>query len=171
MLVGPSRKRFLGSVTGLPMEDRDRATATACALAYERGARLFRVHEVGRRAGGAGPGPGTGRLTSGRTARARRRRPPYAAAVGVTALVLLGYMLTLAPTVTFWDAGEFIAAAKTLGIPHPPGTPLFVMIAHVWALLLPLRRVRLPDQPAQRAAERGWCRLLFPRCARIAFEP
>jgi len=46
ILVGPSRKRFLGSVTGLPVEDRDRATATACALAYERGARLFRVHAV-----------------------------------------------------------------------------------------------------------------------------
>ncbi|HEX7336521.1 MAG TPA: dihydropteroate synthase [Gemmatimonadales bacterium] len=47
ILVGPSRKRFLGSAAGVPVEDRDRATATACALAYERGARLFRVHEVG----------------------------------------------------------------------------------------------------------------------------
>ena len=65
-------------------------------------------------------------------------RTPYAAALGVTGVVLLGYLLTLAPTVTFWDAGEFIAAAKTLGIPHPPGTPLFVMIAHVWAMLLPI---------------------------------
>jgi dihydropteroate synthase len=46
VLVGPSRKRFLGSLTGLPVEDRDRATALACALAYERGARLFRVHDV-----------------------------------------------------------------------------------------------------------------------------
>jgi dihydropteroate synthase len=46
ILVGPSRKRFLGSVTGLPVEDRDRVTATACALAYNRGARLFRVHAV-----------------------------------------------------------------------------------------------------------------------------
>jgi hypothetical protein len=64
-------------------------------------------------------------------------RPPYRFAAGVTGLVLLGYVLTLAPTVTFWDAGEFIAAAKTLGIPHPPGTPLFVMIAHVWAMLFP----------------------------------
>jgi transmembrane protein TMEM260 (protein O-mannosyltransferase) len=64
-------------------------------------------------------------------------RPPYRAAAAVTGLVLLGYLLTLAPTVTFWDAGEFIAAAKTLGIPHPPGTPLFVMIAHVWAMLFP----------------------------------
>ena len=64
--------------------------------------------------------------------------PPYRIAVGVSATVLLGYLLTLAPTVTFWDAGEFIAAAKTLGIPHPPGTPLFVMIAHVWALIFPV---------------------------------
>jgi hypothetical protein len=68
----------------------------------------------------------------------REQRPPYAAAVGVTAAVFLGYLLTLAPTVTFWDAGEFIAAARTLGIPHPPGTPLFVMIAHVWAMLFPV---------------------------------
>ena len=47
ILVGPSRKRFLGAATGLPVEDRDRSTVAACALAYERGARLFRVHAVG----------------------------------------------------------------------------------------------------------------------------
>ena len=46
VLVGPSRKRFLGAVTSLPVEERDRATAAACALAWERGARLFRVHAV-----------------------------------------------------------------------------------------------------------------------------
>ncbi|MDQ3222253.1 MAG: dihydropteroate synthase, partial [Gemmatimonadota bacterium] len=45
VLVGPSRKRFLAA-TGLPVEDRDRVTATACAIAYDRGARLFRVHDV-----------------------------------------------------------------------------------------------------------------------------
>jgi len=44
--VGPSRKRFLGHATGRPVDDRDRATAVACALAWERGARLFRVHDV-----------------------------------------------------------------------------------------------------------------------------
>jgi dihydropteroate synthase len=46
VLVGPSRKRFLGAVTGQPVDTRDRTTATACALAWERGARLFRVHDA-----------------------------------------------------------------------------------------------------------------------------
>ena len=44
--VGVSRKRFLGAATGRPVDDRDRATAVACALAWQRGARLFRVHDV-----------------------------------------------------------------------------------------------------------------------------
>jgi dihydropteroate synthase len=46
VVVGPSRKRFLGAATGRPVADRDRATAVACALAWERGARLFRVHDA-----------------------------------------------------------------------------------------------------------------------------
>ncbi|MEZ0335641.1 MAG: dihydropteroate synthase, partial [Gemmatimonadales bacterium] len=46
VLVGPSRKRFIGAVSGQPVEDRDRVTATACALAWGRGARIFRVHDV-----------------------------------------------------------------------------------------------------------------------------
>lgn len=45
VLVGPSRKRFLGAVTGRAVADRDVATAACCALCFERGARIFRVHD------------------------------------------------------------------------------------------------------------------------------
>ena len=46
VLIGPSRKAFLGSVTGDPVHDRDAATAAACAVAAFVGADAVRVHEV-----------------------------------------------------------------------------------------------------------------------------
>jgi Protein of unknown function (DUF2723) len=52
------------------------------------------------------------------------------------AALLVIYGVTLAPGVTFWDAGELIAASHALGIPHPPGTPLYVALAHAWASAL-----------------------------------
>jgi dihydropteroate synthase len=44
IVVGPSRKRFLGTATGREVGERDVATAAACVVAYERGAQVFRVH-------------------------------------------------------------------------------------------------------------------------------
>lgn len=46
VVYGPSRKRFLGEITGRPVEDRDRATAAACGFARLAGAHIFRVHNV-----------------------------------------------------------------------------------------------------------------------------
>lgn len=46
VLVGPSRKSFLGAVLGTPPRDRLEGTVVACVAAYARGARVFRVHDV-----------------------------------------------------------------------------------------------------------------------------
>lgn len=64
-----------------------------------------------------------------------RTPPPYGWAAIVSAVVLAIYVATLGPTTAFWDTSEYIAAAKVLGIPHPPGNPLFVLTAHVWGLI------------------------------------
>jgi len=62
-------------------------------------------------------------------------RPPYLMAAFVSLGALLLYVVTLAPTTQFWDTSEYLAAAYSLGIPHPPGNPLFVLVAHVWGLI------------------------------------
>src|SRR5881296_4257827 len=62
-------------------------------------------------------------------------RPPYLVAGLVALGALILYVATLAPTTQFWDTSEYIAAAYVLGIPHPPGNPLFTIIAHTWGLL------------------------------------
>jgi dihydropteroate synthase len=46
VVVGTSRKSFLGKLTGRPVDQRLAGTIATCVLAYEKGARIFRVHEV-----------------------------------------------------------------------------------------------------------------------------
>jgi len=62
-------------------------------------------------------------------------RPSYLAATVAGAMVLLLYLVTLAPTTAMWDTSEYIASAFVLGNPHPPGNPLFVLIGRVFAVL------------------------------------
>ena len=47
------------------------------------------------------------------------------------------YLITLAPTVVFWDVGEFIAAAKMMQVPHPPGSPFFLLVTRI-AMMIPV---------------------------------
>src|SRR5512139_2823340 len=62
----------------------------------------------------------------------RVRLPVFATIFTVVAAV---YLYSAAPTAAFWDCGELISAAFTMGIPHPPGTPLFVTLGRIFSML------------------------------------
>ena len=53
----------------------------------------------------------------------------------IFAVTLLTYTLTVEPTASFWDCGEFIACAYKLQVPHPSGAPLFLLIGRMASLL------------------------------------
>ena len=62
-------------------------------------------------------------------------RPSYRAAAIASALVFLLYLVTLSPSTAMWDTSEYIAAAYTFGLPHPPGNPFFVLLGRFFAIL------------------------------------
>jgi len=61
-----------------------------------------------------------------------RAGSPRRAFVLVATTLGVVYLASLAPSVTLWDAGEFASAIESLGIPHPPGTPLFILVGRAW---------------------------------------
>jgi hypothetical protein len=63
-------------------------------------------------------------------------KPPFGWALVAGFGVFALYLLTLSPSTAMWDTSEYIATAHILGIPHPPGNPLFVALGRVWSLLL-----------------------------------
>ena len=52
----------------------------------------------------------------------------------VFAIALITYTLTLEPTVSFWDCGEYISTSVKLEVGHPPGAPLFQMLGAFFAM-------------------------------------
>jgi hypothetical protein len=62
-------------------------------------------------------------------------KPSYIPAAIAAGLVFVLYLVTLAPSVAMWDTGEYMAAAKVLGIPHPPGNPFFMLLGHAFGSL------------------------------------
>ena len=51
------------------------------------------------------------------------------------ALATAVYALTVEPTASFWDSGEFIATSYTLGVPHAPGAPFYLLIGRLFSFL------------------------------------
>jgi hypothetical protein len=98
-----------------------------------------------------------------------QHRPPYLwAFVGFLGVLGL-YALTLAPSTALWDASEYITTAHILGIPHPPGNPLFVALARTWLILLEPTglSVAVRVNLLAAASSAGACALLFLVAHRI----
>lgn len=62
-------------------------------------------------------------------------RTTYSVAALLAGLAFLLYYLTAARDIVVGDTPEFITAAAILGVPHPPGYPLFTMLGHLFSLL------------------------------------
>ena len=64
-------------------------------------------------------------------------------AAGVFTFALILYILTVAPTASFWDAGEFIAIAHGLQVSHPPGAPFYMLVGRLFSMFVPEPMVSL----------------------------
>lgn len=53
----------------------------------------------------------------------------------VFTIALIVYWITMEPTASYWDCGEFIAVSYKLEVPHPPGAPLFLLIGRLFSFL------------------------------------
>lgn len=56
---------------------------------------------------------------------------------GVFFILLATYWLTVAPTVSYWDCPEYVAAAWKLEVGHPPGNPTWMLVERVFTMLAP----------------------------------
>ncbi len=63
--------------------------------------------------------------------------------IGVFAYALVLYLLTVAPTASFWDAGEFIAIAHGLQVSHPPGAPFYMLVGRLFSMFVPSELIAL----------------------------
>lgn len=54
----------------------------------------------------------------------------------VFAISFVVFFLTAQPTVAFWDCGEYVSAGESMGVPHPPGNPLLMILFRVSSIIL-----------------------------------
>lgn len=83
---------------------------------------------------------------------------------------LLIYTLTLAPTASFWDAGEFIAVAHGLQVNHPPGAPLYSIMGRIASMFMPMEYVAVSINFLSALASAATIMLLYLIIVRLVRE-
>ncbi len=73
----------------------------------------------------------------GRDMKSTPTRAGLFVSIGVFTYATILYVLTVAPTASFWDAGEFIAIAHGLQVSHPPGAPFYMLVGRLFSMFVP----------------------------------
>ena len=97
------------------------------------------------------------------------RAPAPAAWLAATVFVV--YASGACPTIYVGDSGELVAAAHVLGIPHPSGYPLYVLLGKLWTLLVPLGSIAFRMSLFSAACAAAAVGVVQSSCRRAGFHP
>ncbi len=89
----------------------------------------------------------------------------------VGALVFVVYALGACPSIYVGDSGELVTAAALLGIPHPTGYPLYVLLGKLWTLLLPFASIAWRMSLFSAACAGAACGVLYALARRARLHP
>lgn len=88
-------------------------------------------------------------------------RPWLPKALAIFAGTFIVYVVGACRTIYVGDSGELVAAAATLGIPHPSGYPLYVLLGHLWIKLLPFATPAFAMSLFSACCAAGACAMLY----------
>lgn len=88
----------------------------------------------------------------------------------MTLVVLVVYALGACPTIFVGDSGELVAAVGVLGIPHPSGYPLYVMLGKLWTLIVPVGSIAYRMSLFSAFCAAAACGLLYHLCRRLGLR-
>ena len=97
-----------------------------------------------------------------------RRLAAEAAALGL--ILFAVYAAGACRTIYVGDSGELVAAVGVLGIPHPSGYPLYVLLGHLWTLLVPLGSIAYRMSLFSAVCAAGACAVLHHLCRRLGLR-